>query len=59
MIIEKIKQGRKTVAFIGSYSEGYYFAFGSPTQPGGYIAFNAPTIEMCRQKIQQYLITKI
>lgn len=56
MIIQKIKQNRKTVAFIGQRADGQiYFAFGSPTQHGGYIAFDAKDVNTAQQKISKYL----
>lgn len=56
MIIQKIKHNRKTVAFIGQRSDGQiYFAFGTPSQQGGYIAFDAKDINTAQQKISEYL----
>lgn len=56
MIIQKIKENRRTVAFIGQRSGGQiYFAFGSPSQQGGYIAFDAKDVNTAQQKISEYL----
>lgn len=52
MIIQKIKHNRRTVAFIGQRPDGQiYFAFGNPSQQGGYIAFDAKDINTAQQKI--------
>lgn len=56
MIIQKIKENRRTVAFIGQRQDGQiYFAFGTPSQQGGYIAFDAKDINTAQQKISEYL----
>jgi hypothetical protein len=56
MIIQKIKHNRKTVAFIGQRMDGQiYFAFGTPSQQGGYIAYDAKDVDTARQKISMYL----
>lgn len=56
MIIQKIKENRRTLAFIGQRSGGQiYFAFGTPSQQGGYIAFDAKNVETAQQKISEYL----
>ena len=56
MTIKKIKENRRTVAFIGQRADGkIYFAFGSPSQQGGYIAFDANDINTAQQKISEYL----
>lgn len=56
MIIQKIKHNRKTVAFIGQRADGQiYFAFGTPSQHGGYIAFDAKDVNTAQQKISEYL----
>jgi hypothetical protein len=58
MIIEKIYRNRKVVAFIGNeISTGIYYAFGTPSQPGGYIAFSCKDIETARAKINEHLIS--
>jgi hypothetical protein len=60
MFIKKEKKGfthfvdpsnNKTFAFIGRNSGGYFFAFGTPTQKGGYIAFNVKTKEEAENRI--------
>lgn len=56
MIIQKIKHNRKTVAFIGQKADGQiYFAFGTPSQQGGYIAYDAKDVNTAQQKISNYL----
>jgi len=56
MIIQKIKKNRKTVAFIGQRMNGQiYFAFGTPSQRGGYISFDAKDLNTAQQKISEYL----
>jgi len=41
----------KTFAFIGRNSGGVFYAFGKPTQKGGYIAFNVKTEKEAENKI--------
>ena len=56
MIIQKIKHNRQTVAFIGQRTDGkIYFAFGTPSQRGGYIAYDAKDLNTAQQKISEYL----
>lgn len=56
MIIQKIKENGRTVAFIGQRAGGQiYFAFGTPSQQGGYIAFDTKNVETAQQKISEYL----
>ena len=53
MILKTIKNGKKTVAFIGKNTYGVFYAFGSPSQIGGYIAFNVPDIETAEKRIKE------
>jgi len=46
---------RKILAFIGQNSCGYFYAFGSPSQSGGYIAFNTKGYEEAESKIYEHL----
>lgn len=40
MKTELVKSGRKTKGFVWHDGNGWSYAFGSPGQLGGYIAFN-------------------
>ena len=46
---------KKIVAFIGQNSDGYFYAFGKPSQQGGYIAFNTQTVAEAENKIVEHL----
>ena len=43
------------MAFIGTNSGQVFYAFGKPTQQGGYIAFNVNDIETAEQRINEQL----
>jgi hypothetical protein len=44
---------RKIVAFIGENTDGVYYAFGCPSQKGGYIAFNVESIDVAFDRIAE------
>ena len=50
-----IKKNRNIVAFIGTNSQGYYFAFGNHSHPGVYIAFGCKDEAEGVQKIESYM----
>jgi len=46
---------KKIHSFIGVNSYGYFYAFGSPSQIGGYIAFNKSSYKECKECIYNSL----
>lgn len=61
LLLDKEHKGNKTLfrrigkrniaAFIGQNSHGFYYAFGAPSQTGGYIAFNVADYKTAYEKI--------
>ena len=58
MILQLIRKpkSKKIIAFIGKNKDGLFYAFGKPSQAGGYIAFNVKTIQEAYKKINENLV---
>lgn len=53
-----IRNGRKIIGFVGENSDGFYFAFGKPSQPEC-IAFRSETKEQAIIKVHEHCGVKI
>lgn len=49
-----VKIKNKIIGFVGENSDGYYFAFDTPSQIGGYIAFRCESLQQGIDKIHEY-----
>lgn len=49
------KENRKIRAFISTQNGQYFYAFGSPSQAGGYIAFMCSSLEVAKEKLENLL----
>ena len=49
-----VKRGQKIVGFAFKVGEVAKYAFGAPGQPGGYIAFEVPCVEVGIARIEEF-----